>query len=223
MRSWRRSRDESGISLVEILISSMLLSIVIVSGDASVTVIQARQVQVSDRTQALDYLQTAQQAITKDLHAATTTWTSPAVPTSAPGSPIKSTNPINLNFIADLGGGTPTISISLNTASHVLTITCTGAGCRSTGTGTVTQAQISNVDSSSGFTFTTQEVSITSAGTTTNTFYFTTVASTLVLDTPRVGAQKVVQTTLSNPNIVTNNVEYACQDALNQAGASGAC
>ena len=216
----RMARDESGISLVEVLLSSLLFAVVIVSVDASVTVIQTRQVQVNDRTRALDDLQTAQQAITRDVHAATTTWTSPAVPTSAPAQPITATS---LSFTASLGGGTPTINISLNTSTHVLSVTCAGTGCRSTGSGTITQAQISNVDSSSLFTFTTQEVSTVNSGVTTNTFYFTTVASKLVLDTPKVGAQKVTQTTLSDPNIVTNNVEYACQNALSQVGASGSC
>jgi Tfp pilus assembly protein PilV len=212
-------RDESGISLVEVLISMMLFAIVVVTVDASVTVVQSHQVQVSDRTQALDYLQDAQQAITRDLHAAQT-WTTPAPPTSVPGSPVTATT---LSFTADLGGGTPTISISLNTTTHVLLVTCTGAGCRSTGTGTITQAQISNVDSSSLFTFTTKEVTTTANSTTTNTFYYTTVSSTLILDTPKVGAEHVFQSTLSDPNVVINNAEFACQTALSATGASGSC
>ncbi|HVC70643.1 MAG TPA: hypothetical protein VNC61_10375 [Acidimicrobiales bacterium] len=209
-------------SLVEVLISSLLLTIVIVSVDASVTVIQARQVQVTDRTQALDYMQGAQQAITRDLHAATTTWTAPAVPSSPPGTPITATS---LAFSAKLGGGTPAISIALNTSTHILTVTCTGVGCTPTaGAGSViTQARVQNVDSSTVFTLTTKEVSTTVHNVTTNTFYFTSAASTLVLDTPKVGAAKVTQTTLSDPTIVTNNVEYACQYALSQIGASGAC
>jgi hypothetical protein len=45
----------------------------------------------------------------------------------------------------------------------------------------------------------------------------------LVLDTPKVGAPKVIQTTLADPNIVMNNIEYACQTALAASGASGSC
>jgi Tfp pilus assembly protein PilW len=210
-------------SLIEILIASMLFSVIVVVVDASINVVQAHQVQISDRTQALDNLQTAQQAITRDIHAAnTTTWTTPTVPTSAPGTPITSQT---LAFNASLGGGTPAINISLNTTTHILTVTCTGLGCRpgSSSTGAMTQARIANVDSSSLFTLTTSEVSDTSNSVTTNAFFFTTISSTLVLDTPKVGATKLFQTTLADPNIVTNNVEYACQSALAESGASGSC
>jgi Tfp pilus assembly protein PilV len=216
-----QARDESGMSLVEVMISMVLFVVVIVTVDASITVVQSHQVQVSDRTQALDYLQDAQQAITEDLHAAVpTSWTSPVVPTSAPGSPITSTS---LAFSAQLGGGTPTISIALNTSTHVLTVTCTGAGCRPTGTTAITQAKISNVDSSSLFTMTTKEVSTTANSATTNAFFFTAVTSSLILDTPKVGAQNVFKSTLSDPNIVVNNGEYACQSALSATGATGSC
>ncbi len=208
-------------SLVEVMISMVLFVVVIATVDASITVVQTHQVQVSDRTQALDYLQDAQQAITEDLHAAVpTSWTSPAVPTSAPGSPITATS---LAFSAQLGSGTPTISIALNTSTHVLTVTCTGAGCRPTGAGAFTQARISNVDSSSLFTMTTKEVSTTANSVTTNAFFFTAVTSSLILDTPKVGAQNVYKTTLSDPNIVINNGEYACQSALTASGATGSC
>jgi hypothetical protein len=172
-------------------------------------------VEVSDRTQSLDFLQDAQQALVKDIHAAQT-WT------PAP-SAVGTSTATSLSFTAALGGGTPTISIALNTSTHILLITCTGAGCRSSGTGTITQAQISNVDSSSLFTLTTKEVSTTTSGTTTHAFYFTTVSSSVIQDTPKVGAQHVFQTTLANPNIVVNNAEYACQAALSSTGASGSC
>jgi len=212
--------DESGVSLVELMVAFLLFAIVVVSVDASITVVQTHQVQVSDQTQALDTLQTAQQAITRDIHAAVT-WTTPAVPTSPPGSVTAQT----LAFTAQLGTGTPSISIALNTSTHILTVTCTGVGCSkvSGASTTVTQAQVSNIDSSSLFTFTTKEVSTTVSSVTTNSFFYTQVASTLVLDTPKVGAQHVTKTTLSNPTIVVNNVEYSCQDALSNAGASGSC
>lgn len=215
----RGNRDQSGMTLIELIIAMALFSVVIIAVDASITVVQSHQVSVSDRTQALDYLQDAQQAVTKDIQAAAT-WTTPALPTSTPSTPITATT---LAFTASLGGSTPTISIALNTTTHVLLVTCTGAGCRPTGTGTVTQAQISNVDSSSLFTMTTKEVSTTANSVTTNTFYFTSVASSLIVDTPKVGAHDVFQSTLSDPDIVVNNNEYACLTALRAEGASGSC
>ncbi|HUI03542.1 MAG TPA: hypothetical protein VLZ77_08365 [Acidimicrobiales bacterium] len=216
-------RSEAGMTVIEVMLSSVLLAVVIISVGASITVLQTHQVQVNDRTQALDYLQIAQQAITKDLHAASATgWTTPTIPTSMPSQAVTATS---LTFPASLGGGTPTITISLNTSTHYLTVSCSGAGCRPgvSGSTTVTQAQIANVDSSSLFTLTTKEVSTTANSVTTNTFYYTTVNSSLVLDTPKVGAHNAYKTTLADPNIVVNNAEYACQTALDQTGATGSC
>jgi len=217
-----KRRDEAGISIVEVMISSLLMAVCFVSVDTSITILQTHQVQINDRTQALDYLQTAQQAISRDVHAATTTWTTPALPTSMPSQPITATA---LTFTASLGGGTPTINIALNTATHVLTVTCTGVGCRpgAVATTVVTQAQISNVDSSSLFTLTTAHVSTTNGGVTTNAFYFTSVASRVVVVTPKVGSPQAYTTTLAAPSIVANNAEYACLSALNSTGATGSC
>ena len=209
-------RDESGVTLIEVTLATLLLALVITPVDIAITVLQRHQVEVNDRTQALDNLQIAQQAITRDIHAATTTWTTPALPTSLPSQPVTATS---LAFAASLGGGTPTISIALNTSTHYLTVTCTGVGCspNATSSTVMTQAQIGNIDSSTLFTLTTKEVS--NGG---NTFYYTAVSSSLVLDTPKVGAHQVFQTTLADPNIVVNNAEYACQQALSQ-GATGSC
>ena len=210
------------ISVIEVMISALLLSICLVTVDTSVSIMVSHQTQVTQRTQALDALQTAQEAITHDVHAATDTWTTPALPTSMPSQPVTSTS---LAFTASLGGGTPTINVSLNTSTHVLTVTCTGVGCH-TGAGSTTvytQAQISNVDSGSLFTLTTKEVTATSGSVATNTFFYTTVGSSLTVDTPSVGAANVFHSTLADPNIVTNNAEYACQTALSGIGATGSC
>jgi hypothetical protein len=204
------------------MISSLLMAICFVSVDTSISILQTHEVQVNDRTQALDNLQIAQEAITKDIHAATTTWTIPTLPTAIPSQPITATT---LAFTASLGGGTPTINIALNTSTHVLTVTCTGVGCwpGTSASSMATQAQISNVDSSSLFTLKTEEVSTKSTSVTTNSFYFTSVASTIVLDTPKVGALQVFNTTLTASNIVANNAEYSCQIALGSTGATGSC
>jgi len=216
-------RDEAGMTVIEVMLSAILLVVVLISVGTTITVLQKHQVQVNDRTQALDDLQMAQQAITRDLHAASATgWTTPALPASMPSQPVTATS---LSFQASLGGGSPTVTISLNTSTHFLTVSCSGAGCRPgvSGSTAVTQAQIANVDSSSLFTLTTKEVSTTANSVTTNTFYYTAVSSSLVLDTPKVGALNAYKTTLADPTIVVNNAEYACQTALGQAGATGSC
>ena len=210
------------ISVIEVMISALLMSICLVTVDASVSIMISHQTQVTQRTEALDSLQIAQQAITRDVHAATDTWTTPALPTSLPSQPVTATN---LAFTANLEGGTPTINITLSTSTHSLTVTCTGLGCHTgaTSTSVYTQAQIQNVDSSSLFTLTTKEISATNNSVTTNAFYYTAVASNLSVDSPRVGANNAYKTTLADPNIVTNNAEYACQTALGGVGASGSC
>ena len=175
-------RGESGMTLIEVTLATLLLALVVTPVDIAITVLQRHQVQVNNRTQALDNLQIAQEAITRDIHAANNTWTSPALPTSMPSTAVTATS---LAFTASLGGGNPTISIALNTSTLALTVTCTGVGCRpgSSSATAITQAQVQNIDSSSLFTLTTKEVS-NGRG---NTFYFTAVSSSLVLDTPKVG------------------------------------
>lgn len=217
----RPGRDEAGISLIEVMISSILMLVCIMAVDTTMTVFQAHQVQVNEHTQSLDYLQVAQEAITRDLHAAVT-WTTPAVPTSMPSQAVTATT---LAFTASLGGGTPTINIGLNTSTHALTVTCTGVGCRTGATSStvVTQAQAQNIDSSSLFTLTTNEVSTINNSVTTNSFYYTDVASNLVLDLPSTTAAHPLKTTIADPDIVVNTVEYSCETALNSTGATGSC
>jgi Tfp pilus assembly protein PilW len=223
--------DESGASLVELMIALVLFSVVIIAVDSSITVVQERQVAVTASTQALDNLQVAQEALTSDLHAAQT-WTTPALPTTAPSQPVTAswtgsgTCGVNygLNFTASLNNATATIAVCLNTVTHVLTVTCTGAAaCPGTGSGPILQTQVANIDSSSSVTFTTKEVSTTQGGVTTNAFFFTTIATTLILDSPRVGAPRVTKTTLTSPNLEVYNTEYACQLALAGTGATGSC
>jgi prepilin-type N-terminal cleavage/methylation domain-containing protein len=233
MGAGARRGDESGFSLVEMTIAMALLAVVVVAVDSSLTVIEERQVQVTNATEALDTLQTAQQFIDTDIRAATA-WTTPAVPTSPPSQPVTVSWPSSggscgttygLDFTASLNNATATIAICLNTTTHVLTVTCSGSAvaCPGNNSGTVTEVQLANIDSSSAFTFTTKEVSTTVSSVTTNTFFFTTVASSLTLDSPGVGAPRLTKTIVTSPSLEVFNVAYACRLALSQAGASGSC
>jgi prepilin-type N-terminal cleavage/methylation domain-containing protein len=222
-------RDESGVTLVEMMIALVLFSIVVVSVDSSLTVVQERQVQVTNGTEALDNIQSAQEALTRDIESSTA-WTTPAVPTSAPSTPVTATwtgSSSSLVFTADLNEALATITVALNTATHKLTVTCadlnSDSACAGPAGGTHTQASVSNIDSSSSITMTTSAVSSTINSVTTNTFFFTDVASTLILDSPSVGASHVSQTTLSSPSIIPYNVVYACQTAASAEGGNGAC
>ena len=215
--------DESGVSLVEMMIALVIFSLVVVAVDSSLTVVQERQVQVTNGIEALDTLQAAEEVITRDISAATS-WTTPAVPTSVPGSPVTAQS---LVFQASLTNVTNLITITLNTTTHQLQVcsnlTLTTSGCGSSVAGVHLQAQVANIDSSSLFTFTTHEVTQTISSVTTNTFFYTSVASTLTLDSPSVGAPRMSQTTLQTPEIVTYNIVYACQTASDAEGASGTC
>lgn len=209
----RGARTEGGYTLVELLIALVLLALVITAVDASVTMLNGRQVQVSDAAQALDGLQLAQQAVTRTIRAATA-WTAPAVPTQPPGQPVTATT---LQFTAALNNATATVSIVIDETAHTLTVTST------VGSASQVLAQVGNVDPSSLFTMTTREVSTTVNSVTTNAFFFTSVSSALTVDSPRVGAPNVFPTTVTTPAIVAYNLEYACQAALARTGASGSC
>jgi prepilin-type N-terminal cleavage/methylation domain-containing protein len=219
----RRRRDEAGVSLVEMMIALVLFSVVVVAVDSSLTVVQDRQVQVVNTTEALDYLQVAQQAIATDLRAAQT-WTTPAVPTSAPSGP---TTAQSLVFTASLNEVTNLITITLNTTTHQLVVcanlTLTTSGCGSGVSGVKLQALVNNIDSSSLFTLTTSEVSQTINSVTTHTWFYTTGADTLTLDSPSVTAAHVTKTTLTLPTIVMYNAVFSCQTASGAEGASGTC
>jgi hypothetical protein len=195
------------------MISVVLMSLVITAVDVSITVIQKQSVAVGDRTNALNNIQLAQEAITRDLHAVST-WNTPA-PTST--TPVTATT---LNFTASLDGQTPTINIALNTTTHALAITCTDASAPTACNGN--NLSIANIDSSTVFTLTASEVT-NSNNTPANAFYFTNISSVVTLDTPSVTAPRKFQTTLTEPNLVPFNILYACQLALQQNGATGSC
>jgi type II secretory pathway component PulJ len=225
---WRR-RNESGVSLIEMALGLALFAVVIVSVDSSLTVVQERSVQVTNGLEALDNIQAAQEAITRDIESATA-WTTPAVPTSAPSTPVTASwtgTGSGLVFTTELNEALATVTVALNTTTHVLTVTCadlnSDSACAGHAGGTQTQAQVANVDSSSSVTFTTSEVTTTINSVTTNSFFFTSVATTLILDSPSVGAAHVSHTTLTSPSIVPYNIVYACQTATSTEGASGTC
>jgi hypothetical protein len=222
-----RHRDEAGVSLVEMMIGLALFAVVIVSVDSSLTVVQERSVQVVNGTEALDNVQAAQEAITRDIESSMT-WTTPAAPTStAPVSVTWTGSTPGMVFTAELNEALATITISLNTTTHQFTVTCADQGsdsaCGGAAGGTQTQVSLANVDSSTAFTLSPAEVTSTVNGVTANSFFFTDITSTLTVDSPKVGAPRVSKTTLTSPSIIPYNVVYACQTAATAEGANGTC
>jgi len=200
-----------------------LLSVVVVAVDSSLTVVTDRQTQVTNVTEAVDNVQAAQEAITMDIHSATT-WTTPSVPTQQPSQAITATT---LVFQALLNNVTKLVTIALNTSTHVLTVctnaTLTTSGCGAGISGVQLQASLSNVDSSSLFTLGTGEVSQSINNVTTHTFFYISVSSLLTVDSPSVGAHHVTQTTLQSPTIVPYGSVFNCETAMGEEGASGSC
>jgi prepilin-type N-terminal cleavage/methylation domain-containing protein len=224
-----RHGDDSGVSLVEVMIAMALFSLVIVAVDSSLTVVQERQVQVTNGVEALDNVQLAQETITRDIESSMS-WTTPAVPTSAPGSPITvSWTGANsgMVFTSELNEALATITVALNTTTHMLTITCadvsSDSACGGSAGGTQTQVAVANVDSSSSFTFTTDQITTTVNSISSSQFFFTDIASVLTLDTPRVGAPHVSKTTITSPSIIPYNQVYACQTDAAAEGGNGSC
>jgi len=222
-----RHRDQSGVSLIEMMIGLALFSVVIVSVDASLTVVQKRSVQVVNGTETLDNIQAAQEAITRDIESSMT-WTTPASPTStSPVSVSWTGSSPGLVFTSELNEALATITISLNTTTHQFTVTCADQGsdtaCGGAAGGTQTQVSLANVDSSTSFTLTPAEVTSSVKGVTANYFFYTDLASTLTVDSPSVTAPRVSKTTLTSPSIIPYNVVYACQIAASAEGGNGTC
>jgi hypothetical protein len=184
---------------------------------------------VTNGVEALDSIQVAQETITRDIESSTA-WTTPAVPTSAPSSPITVSwtgTGSGLVFTSDLNEALATITIALNTTTHFLTVTCadlnSDKACGGAAGGTETQVQVANIDSSSSFTFTTDQVTTTLNSISSSAFFFTDIASVLTLDSPRVGAPHVSQTTVTSPSIIPYNIVYACQTDAAAEGGNGSC
>ncbi len=208
-KSFTRAWREDGFTLVELVIAMAIFALVIVSVDASVTVLNGRANGMSQSTQAIDQLQVAEQTIVRDVHAANS-WCTPvptplygcaATPTATPtGAP----NP-DLIFTANLNGATPTIEFKLvpgASGSQTLTMS-KNAGAPVT--------LLSNLDPSSTFTVPNPVQVVAPNGTTYS--YYTSIGVTLTMDSPRVGAPRVTKTTLADNTIEVWNVEYACSAA----------
>ncbi len=208
----RMVRREEGVTLVEVLIAMAILSIVIVSVDTSVSVLNARSNSMSQSTQAIDQLQVAEQTVVRDVHAATSLCNSTSVFPCTPFTQAPMATELKFNAVLDCALVPPStcwsnptsfdISIS-RTAPYQLTIT----------KGNSTAVLVSNLDTSSGFTW----KSVVFGSTT----YYTSIGVTLTMDSPRVGAPRVTTTTTADPIVEVSNVEYACQAAWRNAGSTG--
>jgi hypothetical protein len=175
----------------------VVFSLVIVSVDATITMVSARTTGLSESTQAIDQLQIAEETITRDVH---TVYTWSSAPTAS-----------SLDFTASLNNGSPTVAITLTgTTSKTLTIVTNGA----------TTQTLTNLDPASTFTVNTSASWTSSGGTSEGPFYYS-VGVTLTMDSPRVSAPRPTKTTVSDPTIIVNNVEYQCASAWSSAPGTG--
>lgn len=202
------TRDERGVGLVELMVALAIFAMVIVAVDVSLTIVTARSDGMAQSTTAIDQLQTAEQTVVQDVHAANS-WCDP-VPTPAYGCASFTQIPTatSLDFSAEVDGATNTYDFVINTTSHQLTLSENGANA---------EILLTNLDPSptlTGFTVN----STTRSGTT----YYTSVGISLTVDSPTVGAPRITRTTAADSQVEAWNVEYACSVPLEAAGG-GSC
>lgn len=196
----RLACDEAGMTLVELMIATALLGLVVAAVDMSIGFVQSDSAQVAQQTQAIDQLQSAEELLTRDIHAATS-WVNPPTATS-------------LDFVASLSPNSATINATIS--GNTLSVT-------STVNGTTTQvANLSNLDATPGdSTFSPSVCQVTLGANTVS--YYVAVGVNLTVDTPRPNAPQLTRTTFSDSHVEAWNVLYAYQVAKGQTGATGTC
>ncbi|MGH9918039.1 MAG: prepilin-type N-terminal cleavage/methylation domain-containing protein [Nitrososphaerales archaeon] len=194
----RLKRDESGISLVEVAIAMALFAIVIVSVDASVTVLNSRTNNLSQASQGIDQLQLAEQAVVTDLHSAMGFYTQSGCSSANAyaGSPA-TTLSSPFYFQSDLDGSQKCITVTLSSSSHTLTVT----------SGSTNSISVSNLDPGASISVTCTTTAVD------GTYYCTNASVHLTMDSPRTGAPHEITTTMADSRIEIWTQEYECVDA----------
>jgi len=197
-------RDERGIGLVELAVAMAITAILISVVASSMMVVSGQTSSLSRQTQAIDELQTAEQTIVREIHAAVT-WCS--TPTTS-----------QLSFSADLPG-TASPVFDLNLSSGELTV-ATATSCPPGGTWSASSTLASGLSSASAFSI---PPGASWTGTVTGNSYsfWTSVGVTLTIDTPAPGGVGSVKTTVADPSVQVWNQLYTCQKAWQQDPGNG--
>lgn len=190
----RRCRaEEAGFTLIELTIAAGLLTLVVAGVDGSITEISNQHVIASQETQSIDMLQSAEETLTADVHAATS-WKS--VPTST-----------TLDFYAAIDGSNPEVTATIS--NHTLTVSLNGK-------------VVDTVTSLSGPTkFSPESCHVTLAGVTTT--YYVGSGVTLSKNAPSVSAPHPAKVTLSDPTVTAWNIQYSYLTAQEATGATEGC
>jgi type II secretory pathway pseudopilin PulG len=197
----RRSHArEQGMTLVETVLAMLLMTLVFTTVATSVNLLAGTSNSLGQQARAIDQLQLAEQTIVRDVHAATCA-TALTIPTCL----LTVANADELEFTADLNGGTQTVEFLINTTTDNLTVSKNGGN-------PVTIATTLNPTASS-FNALTATWTVGSPSVTYS--YQTMVQVTLVKDSPAVSAHAGV-TTVSDPSIEVWNIEDSCQSAWQQ-------
>jgi Tfp pilus assembly protein PilW len=204
-------------TLIEVLVAMAIMSLVIVSVDTSVGVLNARSNSMSQSDQAIDQLQTAEQTIVRDIHAATSwcgynpTSTTPILPCTA-FTQAPQAGKLVFNAVLDGSSWANPTSFTVQISGNQLSVT----------KGTTTTVLASNLDAGtdpntglpySGFTW----QSVTFPAASPNATYYTSIGVTLTKDSPRVGAPRITRTTTADTNVEVWNSVLACQAAWRAA------
>ncbi|GEM_PF-3556898 len=141
-------RSERGVSLVETALAMALMAVVMTSVGTAVKLISEQSTVMTTKTVDIDQLQTAEQTIVRDIHAADN-----VPPATAPwcygsGTSPSATPSSELEFTANINGTTEAFDIKLSGGQLTVASSTTCAGLASAPVATLA----SNLTSSSGFT-----------------------------------------------------------------------
>ena len=230
MSRYMHRRGESGFTLVEVAVAISILMLVVAAVAASVTAIAEQTTKLSSSSQSIGALQMAEESLVQDLHAAnawysssnctgTFTVNSTAVNTAMPST----TTAPPYYFTANLFGNTPCINVTLSgSSSETITITSSitvNGSPEMRGNVVVSNLDPTGTSIAPSTSPVQQPVAVTVNQTT--SYYTDRMSVVLTQDSPRVGAQHEVKTTMSDPAVIAFPIEYACQWTAD--GASNSC
>jgi len=200
--------EDAGTTLVELVIATAILLVVIATVGIGVTLISSSTSAMAEEDQAIDQLQVAEQAVVRDVHAATKWCNAPSAS--------------QLEFEANLDATSVAIDVALSAGGELTiaqTSSCTAAW-------PAPDELAANVDPSvSGFSLPGGPRAVTwTAGSSTYS-YITSISVNFTMDSPRTGAPHEIRTTVADPVVEIWNAELACQSnwAASPGGGSDPC
>lgn len=203
----RAERDERGMTLLEVAISTGIMLVVMASVAGSIELMSSNVSTMAQTTNAINQEQIAEQTVVRDLHSATSWCTSPTTS--------------QLEFTATLNGTTKVYDFQIS--GNALTLQ-TASSCPPGGTLSSATVLLTNVDTSSSTPVSQQSgffswpsassnPSAPTPVTANGTSFYTSLGVILTVDSPSVKAARPTRTTVSDSVVEIWNAEQQCQTA----------